>query len=328
MKNYTAICFFLAIALILCPLASMGNAKSQFSSNVFGEEPITEEAFEQDAKPPEEKVKILSTSSKAITEMPLKEYLIDCVAGEIGASYEKEAIKAQAVACHTLLLYKKTHKTEDLGSADISDTNQKLLTEKEQKEKWGESYTQNRSKIEECVNEVINKVLCFENEPIMAVYFSTSNGKTENAENVWNKALPYLISVDSPYDKLSGSYKSTVTVSEENFKKILTENGARCEGSHEALIGKKVQNTSGTVKEITLGGKSFKGTEVRSMFSLKSATFDIAYKDGNFIFTVLGYGHSVGMSQVGANAMAKNGNTYQEILSHYYQNSVLSTIEQ
>lgn len=330
MKSYTAICFFIAVSLILCPLVSVKSAKETFSANVSGENAeereiyVTEESAE--ATVSAENVKVLAASSGKLNEMPVREYLIACVAAEIGGTAEEETIKAQAIACHSLLLYKKAHKDSSLGDADISDASQKLLSTDEQKEKWGENYSAYREKIEKCVAEVENKILCFDGEPIMATFFSLCNGKTENAENVWGNAVPYLVSVDSPDDKLSPNYSSTVSVTSEEFKKVLAEKGAAPSENAEEWIGKSELNSTGTVKSISLCGKSFSGTEVRSMFSLKSATFSVKYEDGKFVFSVSGYGHGVGMSQYGANEMAKKGNTYDEILLHYYKNSVISTI--
>ncbi len=328
MKSYTAICFFLAVALILFPLVSVPKAKDTFSANISGA--ITQEAeiYEKAEKTNSENVKVLATGSCQVTELSLREYLIASVAAEIGASAEAEAIKAQAIACHTLLLYKRTHKDASLGEADISDTSHKILTTAEQQEKWGENYQAYREKTEKCVEEIENKILCFNGEPIMATFFAISNGKTENAENVWSKALPYLVSVDSPDDKLAPDYSSVVSVSAEEFKKALSEKGVTPGEKKEKWIGDAVLNSTGTVKTITICGKEFSGTEVRSIFSLKSATFSVKYEDNNFVFTVSGYGHGVGMSQYGANEMAKKGNTYDEILAHYYKNAVISTLSQ
>lgn len=328
MKSYTAVCFFLAVAFILFPLVSVPKAKDTFSANISGDVPEESENYTVEDKPAAQNVKVMSAASGQVSEMSLREYLIASVAAEIGGSAEEEAIKAQAVACHTLLLYKKAHRDTGLGDADISDTSQKLMSADEQREKWGENYTAFREKTEKCVKEVENKILCFDGEPIMATFFSLSNGKTENAENVWGKPLPYLVSVDSPDDKLSPNFTSTVTLSADEFKKIISENGAKAEGKAKDWIGKSEQNLTGTVKSITLCGKEFSGTQVRGIFALKSATFSVKYEDEKFIFTVSGYGHSVGMSQYGANEMAKKGNTYDEILTHYYKNTVISTVGQ
>lgn len=329
MKSYTAICFFLAVALILCPLVSVPKAKDTFSANISGNTAEEEESYEigekSETESTAENVNVLKASSGQVSEIPIREYLIDCVAAEIGGTAEEETIKAQAIACHSLLLYKKAHKDSSLGDADISDASQKLLSTDEQKEKWGENYRAYREKIEKCVAEVENKILCFDGEPIMATFFSLCNGKTENAENIWGNAVPYLVSVDSPDDKLSPNYSSTVSVTSEEFKKVLAEKGAAPSENAEEWIGKSELNSTGTVKSISLCGKDFSGTEVRSMFSLKSATFSVKYEDGKFVFSVYGYGHGVGMSQYGANEMAKKGNTYDEILLHYYKNAVIGT---
>lgn len=328
MKSYTAVCFFLAVALILFPLVSVPKAKDTFSANISGESPDETENYEIPEETESESVKVLATASGQVTELSLREYLIDSVAAEIGGAAEAEAIKAQAIACHTLLLYKKAHKDASLGEADISDISHKLLTTAEQQEKWGDNYQAYREKTEKCIEEVENKILCFDGEPIMATFFSISNGKTENAENVWGKAVPYLVSVDSPDDKLAADFSSVVSVSAEEFKKALSDKGATPGEKKEKWIGDTVLNSTGTVKSITLCGKEFSGTEIRSIFSLKSATFSVKYEDGKFVFTVSGYGHGVGMSQYGANEMAKKGNTYDEILTHYYKNAVISTLSQ
>ena len=325
MKSYTAVCFFLAVALILFPLVSVPKAKDTFSANVSGESVDEDAAYDTEEQTAETNVKVMSAASGQVTQMPLREYLIDSVAAEIGGSAEEEALKAQVIACHTLLLYKKANKDSNLGDADISDTTQKLLTEAEQQEKWGDNYASFREKTEKCVAEVENKILCFDGKPILAAFFAVSNGKTENSENVWGKALPYLTSVDSPDDKLSPNFTSTLSVPEEEFKMNLTEKGASFGEKAEEWVGECELNSTGTVKSILIGGKEFSGTDIRSIFSLKSATFTVKYEGGQFIFTVSGYGHGVGMSQYGANEMAKKGNTYDEILLHYYKNAVIST---
>lgn len=325
MKNYTAICFFLAVALILCPLLAVPKAKDTLSANIGGEADAAE-LFSGDVKT-EEMVKVMSAAGGNVTELSLREYLISCVAAEMGGEYESEALKAQAVASHTLLLYKRSNRDSALGEADISDTAQKMMTESEQKEKWGEKFSEYRHKIEMSVDEVISKVICFDSSPIMATFFALSNGKTENAENVWGKELPYLVPVDSPDDKLSPSYSSAAVFTTEDFKKAVFEKGVSLSGDAENWIGETVFNNTGTVKSITIGEKAFSGTEIRTMFSLKSATFTLKYENDSFVFAVSGYGHGVGMSQYGANEMAKKGLNYEEILSHYYKNTVLTTVE-
>lgn len=316
MKSYSMICFFLSLAMILCPLCSVEKATNVISQEFLGEE-IT--------IPPEETVadtvKVMNANSKNITEIPLRDYLIGVMASEINAAYHEEAIKAQCVAAHTMLLYSKEYKNDGLNGADISDssaTHQGFLTEDEQKEKWGENYDANRKKIEKCVDDVIDFVILYDSKPINAVFHSISNGQTENATDVWGGEYPYLISVNSVGDKLSPAYHSEIKVSEEKFKETMSENKAELGDKPEKWVEKITNTDTGMVKEIIIGDKSFKGTEIRKLFGLKSSTFTVKYVDGNFVFTVSGYGHGVGMSQYGADYMARQGFKYDEILKHYY----------
>ena len=328
MKSYTVICFFLSLAMILFPLVSVEKATDVISREFFAEEE-TEITEEEPTENVNSTVKVMNASSKNITEMSLREYLIGVVAVEVNPAYHEEAIKAQVVAAHTKLEYTKLHKTDNLEDADITDsaaTHQGYLTDDEQKEKWGENYKTYREKLEKCVDAVINVILVYENEPINAVFHAISNGQTENATDVWGGNYPYLVSVQSAGDKLSPAYKSEVTVTSDEFKKKTTENGASL-GDEPTKWVEKITNTdTGMVKEIIIGGKSFKGTEIRSIFGLKSSTFAVKYNDGNFVFTVCGYGHGVGMSQYGADYMARQGFSYDEILGHYYTNTKMQNI--
>ena len=323
MKSYTLICFFLSLAMILFPLVSVEKATDVFKKEFA----ITEEATtppQEETKPENSTVKVMNASSKNITEMSLTDYLIGVIAEEVNAAYHEEAIKAQIIAAHTKLEYTKTHKNDDLAEADITDsasTHQGFLTEDEQRKKWGESYEIYHKKIAKCVDEVKDIILTYNNEPINAVFHAISNGQTENATDVWGGEYPYLVSVQSAGDKLSPAYKSEATVSSDDFKKKVTENGAELGKNPEKWVEKITNTDTGMVKEIIIGNKSFKGTEIRKIFGLKSSTFAVKYDNKSFVFTVCGYGHGVGMSQYGANYMAQQGYSYEQILEHYYKNA-------
>lgn len=322
MKSYSVICFFLSLAMILFPLVSVEKATDVISREFLNVEETETTETTEEIEPDISTVKVMNASSKNITEMSLREYLIGVVAEEINPAYHEEAIKAQVVAAHTKLEYTKLHKTDTLEGADITDsaaTHQGYLTDDEQKEKWGDNYKAYREKIEKCVDEVLNVIIEYENEPINAVFHAISNGQTENASDVWGGEYPYLVSVQSAGDKLSPAYRSELTVSSEEFMKKTTEKGAELGEKPENWVEKITNTETGMVKSITIGGKTFKGTEIRTLFGLKSSTFAIKYDDGNFVFTVNGYGHGVGMSQYGANYMAQQGFTYDKILKHYYK---------
>ncbi len=312
MKTYSMICFFLALAMILCPLLSVEKAKDVFSGEFLSGERV--EAEKAASSEIASSVKIMSADSKNITELSLEEYLLGVVAEEMSATYEEEAIKAQIIASHTLLQFTKNKGGAD--GADITDnsaTHQGYLTPEEQKEKWGENYDKYREKILKCIDEVKWLLIYHNNEPITAVFHSISNGRTENATDVWGGEYPYLTSVTSDYDKLSPYYSNSVAISKEEFCDKLDVD--------DIVIGEITRTNTGMVKEIIINDTVYKGTDIRTVFSLRSATFDLEYKDESYIFTVRGYGHGVGMSQNGANYMAQQGFSYKEILEHYYPNT-------
>lgn len=318
MKTYTLICFFLALSLILCPLVSVEKA-TEVISQEFLDETITE--TEVTTEKDDTTVKVMSVSSNNITEMSLKEYLLGVVAGEMNASYHEEAIKAQIITAHTLLLYTKEHNTKDLKGADITDSyalHQAFLSPEKQKEKWNDNYDTYRKKIEKCIDEVQDLTLQYDGEYICAVFHAISNGITENAADVWGGKYSYLISVPSIGDKLSPAYQSQAKFTEKEFKEKFKENDLKFDEKPDKWIEKITNTETGMVKTITICGKEFKGTEIRKLFDLRSSTFACKYENGEFIFTVNGYGHGVGMSQYGANYMAQQGSNYEEILKHYY----------
>ena len=319
MKSYSVICFFLLLSMILCPLASVEKAKQVFADEIGLE--VNEESGEIATV---STVKVMNASSENITEIRLEDYLLGVVACEMSASYHEEAIKAQIVAANTLLEHSKLTKSESLGDADISDssaTHQGYLTADEQKEKWGENYDKNTEKIKKCIEEVKNLTIQYNNKPITAAFHAISNGRTENATDVWGGDYPYLISVPSDGDKLSPAYLTEAAFSCNDFKEIITKQGATLSENTKEWIGEITTTDTGMVAQIKIGDKSFKGTDIRKYFPLKSSTFECEIKDDTVIFKVKGYGHGVGMSQYGANHMAQQGLNYKEILLHYYPNT-------
>lgn len=319
MKSYSVICFFLLLAMILCPLCSVEKAK-QVISEEFRNEGTAFSSEETTKKSPVSTVKIMSANSKNITETTLDEYLLGVVASEMNAMYSEEAIKAQIIASHTLLEYTKQHKPENLGDADITDssaTHQGYLAVDGQKEKWGDNYDEYSQKVMKCIEEVKDIIIYYDNRPIFAAFHAINNGRTERASDVWGGEYPYLISVPSDGDKLSPVYLSQVSFSKEDFE-IKLDGQTEIPDSLNDVIGEISRTETGMVKEITVGGKVFKGTEIRKIFSLRSSTFDCECDDNEIIFTVRGYGHGVGMSQYGAEYMAQQGADYKDILTHYY----------
>lgn len=309
-----AICLFLAMTFF--PLFAI---KSEEPQNNENKPDIVEEVNG-------ETFRLYFSDSDKVTEISARDYIIGVVAGEMPLSYEPEALKAQAVAAYTYALFKKQNAAPD-SKYDItaeSGTDQKFATNNEIKEKCGENYDQLYKKLTQAVDSVLGQTITYQDKPIFAAYHSISSGKTEAANNVWAGSGDYLVPVESTGDIMSKDYLSEVKVSEEKFASELEKLGATVKKGKNA-VGEIKRSDSGTVMSIKVGDKELKGSQIRAAFSLRSSNFDIAYSDGEYIFTVRGYGHNVGMSQFGAQFMALQGSNYIEILSWYYPECKLLT---
>jgi len=190
----------------------------------------------------------------------------------------------------------------------------------ELKDLWQGNYDVNKEKIQEAVSANTDQILMFNEEPIFPAFFSTSNGYTENAEDYWSNPLPYLISVESPWDKSSPKFAEVIALNkQEVLKKLkLTEDSL--------LLIRPVYNDSGRLKWIAFGQAIFTGRELREALNLPSSDITVEVKEDQVVFKTEGYGHGVGMSQYGADGMAKAGYTHVDILKHYYQGVSLSTL--
>ena len=186
------------------------------------------------------------------------------------------------------------------------------------KEKWGDKYETYEKKIEEAVKDVFGKVITYGGETITAAFHAISCGQTFSAEEVWGKDVPYLKSVTSAGDKLSPDYSSALTLTEDEFKKAFAGSGAELGGDCKKWVGEIKKTDSGYISLAVIGKKEFTGAQVREILGLRSACFEIKCSDGKFKITVRGYGHGVGMSQYGADYMARQGSDWQEIIKHYY----------
>ena len=268
----------------------------------------------------ESKIKLLIDAE--VSELTVYDYIVGVVAAEMPVSFEPEALKAQAVAARTFLVHGKEKPKHD--NADVCADHrccQAYISRDELREKWGKSYDKYIKIIETAVSETDGEYLSFEGEAIYAAFHSSSAGMTEEGD------YPYLHSVSSPENEESvPNYVTTLTLRDIDFRDtvLYLKPEADMTGEAETWIEKTELTDSGRVRSITVGGVEFTGAELRELFSLRSTAFEIEHADGEFTFTVTGYGHGVGMSQYGANAMAKNGADYKEILSHYYRGAVLT----
>lgn len=266
----------------------------------------------------EKTVTIKNNETKEEKNLELEEYIIGVVAGEMPASFEIEALKAQAIAARSYAMNKinTSNETYDLVT-DV--TNQVYITTDEMKNKWQSEYDYYYEKIKNAVLETQGLVMKYNNEIISAYYFAMSNGSTEDVSLVFGESKDYLQSVDSSWDENVKNFTVETNIKKEEFCKKL-------DISCDDIIIKDIKRSeTNRVNEITINNKKFKGTEVRSLLNLRSTDFDIEINESIKI-TTKGYGHGVGMSQYGANEMAKNGSTYEEILKHYYNNIEISKI--
>ncbi|WP_040287542.1 stage II sporulation protein D [Sporosarcina koreensis] len=255
--------------------------------------------------------------------LQLEEYIIGVVASEMPVSYSPEALKAQAIAARTYALKETAEGTKPIGR-DVSA--QVYSSEKQRKERWGKAFKENEKKIRDAVEATAGKVLVHENEMITAMFFSTSNGQTETAENFTGSPIPYLQSVESPDEQ---------TVSEEIERKKdmpLSEWNAKLgvswkEADFRAL--QLVRNETGRVQKVISGTAEFTGRDIRERLGLASTDFNIGFDVTNKVvhITTKGYGHGVGMSQNGAEAYAKKGWTAEQIVGHYYTGTQIKKFE-
>ena len=264
----------------------------------------------------EEKITYISIrKNQNIISLPIEEYVIGVVAAEMPASFEIEALKAQAILARTYA--KKALEKNQIIEANNSTQNYKS-SEELQKE-WKEKYDFYYNKIKLAVEETKNLYLTYDGYYIEAVYHSTSNGKTENSEAVWKNYYPYLVSVDSPYDNNNPSFEKEIIISYEELSQKLQDNI-----NIDTKINVLERNESNRISSIQIGEKIYSGIQLRNILNLRSTDFELSKKEEGVIFHTKGYGHGVGMSQYGANGFAKAGYTYQEILSHYYPNTTLT----
>lgn len=276
-----------------------------------------------------EYVKVYNTKKKTVETILLDDYVKGVVAAEMPAEFHIEALKAQAVAARTLAIYRSIkykdghsgHKNAPLCS-DVHC--QAYLSLPELQVFHGDSWVENYwGKIEEAVDSTKGLLIYYDGEIIEPLYHSTSGGMTEDAIDVFATDSPYLKSVISPYEEVAPRYKSIKTLTGSEFIGKLNRKypDAKITKDNFADKIKLIEKTeSGRVKKIAIDNKIINGREIRDLFELNSTNFVITYnKNVDLIeITTYGYGHGVGMSQWGANGMAKNGSTYIEILKHYY----------
>ena len=268
-------------------------------------------------------IRVKRNSTNKIEKMPLEEYIVGVLAGEMPINFEMEALKAQAVASRSYALKRMEYnKDKDYDVVD-SIMNQVYLDNNYLKDAWGLNYVKNINKLRSAVNSTIDEYLSYDDKVVDAMFFSTSNGYTEDSKSIFDFDAPYLKSVESPWDKdVSSAYLTTKTLKLTEFYKLLN-----IPYNKNLNIDIEKRSTTNRILLLKINGYEFKGTDVYGRLSLRSTDFEINLQGDSVSITTKGYGHGVGMSQYGALGMAKAGYTYNEILSHYYQNTTLTKLK-
>ncbi|MED0716823.1 stage II sporulation protein D [Aeribacillus composti] len=317
--------FFAAIFFIILMVPSLLVAPfAEKTKATLGEELAEKETTDVLQKESKVSVPIYRSQEKKIDEVPLEEYVVGVVAAEMPAEFEKEALKAQALAARTYIV-KELFTGQNVGSPEgavVTDTelHQVYKNEEELRRIWKKDFDWKIKKIKEAVAETRGQILTYDDKPIDASFFSTSNGYTENSEAIWPNALPYLKSVESPWDEKSEKFLAREVFTVQEFEQKL---GIKIGKGNS--IGKIIERTPGhRVALVEINGKKFTGREIREKLGLRSTDFSWTLKGDQIIVTTKGYGHGVGMSQYGANFMAQEGKNYKEIVSHYYQGIEIS----
>ena len=240
--------------------------------------------------------------------IPLEEYLVSVVGAEVPALFDMEALKSQAVASRTFALYQENTR------GYVTTTDQAYNSLEELQQKWQDNYYTYLKRITDAVNMTKNQVITYNKKLIKAYFYAMSNGYTTTSLSVFNESLPYLNTIMPTFDNETNTkFKVTKNVSKDEFCKTLNIDCAAL------TINNIITDYSNRIETLSINKKTYTGIEIRKIFNLRSTDFTITVENNDVIFTTKGYGHGVGMSQYGANAMAKEGSNYKDILEYYYQ---------
>ena len=280
-------------------------------------------------------VRVLHTKTNQVEEMKLDDYLYGVVSAEMPASYEMEALKAQAVVARTYTLYKiqnggGKHQAQNANICDSPTCCQAWISKEDRLAKWEESKREEYwNKIVSSVNSTQGKMITYEGKAINAFFHANSGGMTEPPINVWGGSnYPYLQAVATSGEDTYSQYSSQMTTSKEEFEKTIQKEHSNFQINWEEKDCIKIEEyTDGNrVKTIKIGNLNLSGVEVRTLFKLRSANFQITIEGDQVKFEVIGYGHGVGMSQTGADSLAKQGKSYEDIIKHFYTGVELTNI--
>lgn len=249
---------------------------------------------------------------------PLEEYIKCVVCAEMPALFEAEALKAQAVAARTYT-YRALQNGADISSPD--NFYQAYISKDDLKDRWGSNFENYYGRVSSAVDATSGEIMVYDDEPILAVFHSTAAGATENSENIWTSPTPYLKSVESPWDSAAPNFEYTMSISKADIASRIKNKYPEADFGNSDIFSQieiLEKSPAGYVVKIRAGNIELKGNDFRMALGLRSAYFSLSDSGDSISFTTRGYGHGAGMSQYGANFMAADGNSYRDILTHYY----------
>ena len=310
-----AVLILIPIAILTTPEEEKAVLNSDTVENISLEVPVD---VSEDRKEDQESIQVMLSNNSDKSEafaMDLEDYVIGVVAGEMPASFSMEALKAQAVASRTFAMYKMS-----INNDYVLINDQVYLTMEAMRNKWGDDFLYYYNRVKDAVLATEGEILTFNGNIASTYYFAISNGYTDDALTVFREDKDYLVSVASPWDKNYRAYSSTYTLSKTSFCSKL---GITCDTIN---ISDVVRANNHYVRSITINGTTFTGLEVFNKLSLRSTDFTITVSGDNVSIETLGFGHGVGMSQYGAEGMAADGYTYQDILKYYYLDTEITKL--
>lgn len=286
---------------------------NEVKENINSNKETVKEEIKQESN---ELIVTVNRKNGEVITLSMTDYLIGVVGSEMPASFHSEALKAGVVAARTYALKKiKSGEvlTDTVSTQVYSDNN-------ELRSKWGNEFDKYYNKIKDCVTSTNNEVITYNGELISALYFSTSNGYTESAKEVFGYDIPYLQSVESGVDKDTTPYLRSI---DKETSEILNILGVINLDNIEILS----RTDSGRVKEVKIDDKVYSGVELRNLLGLRSTDFEFQVNGDTTTIITKGYGHGVGMSQYGANKLANLGYSYRDIINHYYTNVAIESVK-
>ena len=320
-------CAFLLVFFIIPVMCTVTQSKEENLKQTLAITDVQEEQIvnEQYDYQKYKTIKLLHLENGQVEELNLDEYLYGVVSSEMPANFEIEALKAQAVVARTYTIYQiiiNSGKHEGSDMCDDFNCCQAWISKEERFAKWNAQEVENNwNKIVEAVNSTKGQIVAYDGKPINAFFHANSGGITESSLNIWGGIdYPYLKSVETSGEDAYTQYASEVVLShQELLSKIQAQyDDCKINFEEENCIQILEYTSSGRVKTIKFGNKEIAGTEARTLLGLKSTNFTVSIDGENTIFTVTGYGHGVGMSQTGADALAKTGSNYEKIIKHFY----------